>query len=74
MGFEWRLAVRLWDWRKLNFSSADLLIVGGNHSRIWVWSQLLFFFLFAVEIGGFYVCMSLETYNGPLKAGLGNWM
>lgn len=36
--------------------------------------SVAFFFLFAVEIGGFYVCMSLETYNGPLNAGLVNWM
>lgn len=32
------------------------------------------FFLFAVEIGGFYICMPLESYNGPLKAGFANWM
>lgn len=37
-----------------------------------VWSQLLF--LFAVEIEGFNICMPLEGYNGPLKAGFTNWM
>lgn len=31
-------------------------------------------FLFAVEIEGFHICMPLESYNGPLKAGFANWM
>lgn len=56
----------------MNFSSADLLIVGGNHS--WIWFGLSCFFLFAVAIEGFYICMPLEGYNGPLKAGYANWI
>lgn len=33
-----------------------------------------FFYLSAVAIGGFYIFMPLESYNGPLRAGFANWM
>lgn len=70
MSFEWRLVVGLWDFWKLNFSSADLLIV-------WVFIHgfgfgLSCFFLFAAEIEGFLIFVPLEGYNGPKS--FANWM
>lgn len=64
----------------MNFSSADLLIVGVIIHGFGVLVSVVFlfflfsFFLFALEIGEFHVCRPLETSNGPLKAGFVNWM